>query len=373
MVHFPSQREFILVAKALLVATMLAALGLTAHSNQPAGDQAALIKKLIEQLGSPKFVERDAAMKQLEHIGEPALDALRKAAKTATDLEAKRRVETLADQIDLAVLETLVKGGIRHHQEKDFKKADALFDKAIKKGLQRFHPETRKTPPGEVPYLTELFLHSARTAKELGDFEKAGRAYNRAAYYSNDNRDKRREIDAELRAMTNQLVSGWTKAVTAKADQDPALKALLAKHQIVVLHSRRYAGGGYLKSAYSFLYEAGDEGKHRNDVQLLFDNGLRDKSFDINMLVGQENRVADLGAADFDKSPDPAKIGADKKTRWQSDRIKAIEGHVYLENVKDDRGNNFFVLFRIVAVDPDSRYVAFVWRRLPGGMSAKEE
>ena len=37
---------------------------------------AAQIERLIQQLGSPKFTEREAATKALEGIGEPAIDAL---------------------------------------------------------------------------------------------------------------------------------------------------------------------------------------------------------------------------------------------------------------------------------------------------------
>ena len=40
---------------------------------------------------------------------------------------------------------------------------------------------------------------------------------------------------------------------------------------------------------------------------------------------------------------------------------------MYLERIRDNRGNNFYVLFKIVAVDKDSRYMAFLWRKLLGG------
>ncbi len=67
------------------------------------------------------------------------------------------------------------------------------------------------------------------------------------------------------------------------------------------------------------------------------------------------------------KDPDPDKVPAEGKGSWQSEECNAVEGIVYLEHVKDDRGNDFFVLFKVLAVDKDSRYVAFVWRQLPGG------
>jgi hypothetical protein len=73
------------------------------------------------------------------------------------------------------------------------------------------------------------------------------------------------------------------------------------------------------------------------------------------------------------RNPDLTKIDAKDKIVWSSDECKAVEGHVYLENVRDERGNNFFVLFQMIAVDKESRYMAFVWRRLPGGKTVKRE
>lgn len=56
------------------------------------------IAKLIKQLGDEAFVKREAASRELDLIGEPALPALRKAA-TSGDLEVRRR----ADQIIASV------------------------------------------------------------------------------------------------------------------------------------------------------------------------------------------------------------------------------------------------------------------------------
>jgi hypothetical protein len=49
------------------------------------------------------------------------------------------------------------------------------------------------------------------------------------------------------------------------------------------------------------------------------------------------------------------------------DQHEAVDGHVYLEKVEDPNGNRFFVLFKILTVDEQSRYMAFVRRCLPGG------
>src|SRR6516162_1103660 len=68
-------------------------------SSSPAKVSAAEIQKLIDQLGSEKFVERQAASKRLAEIGEPAWNALRKAAANSEELEVRRRAGRLADDI----------------------------------------------------------------------------------------------------------------------------------------------------------------------------------------------------------------------------------------------------------------------------------
>jgi hypothetical protein len=134
---------------------------------------------------------------------------------------------------------------------------------------------------------------------------------------------------------------------------------------VVLLHSRRYTpGGGYLQSTYSFVYETADEGKHYNDVQLQFDNGGGDRTFQVNMVTNQKNTVVDLGNVDFTTDPDQTKADVEGPDRQPHE---AVQGHVYLEKVEDTNGNRFFVVFKVLAVDEQSRYIAFVWRRLPGG------
>jgi hypothetical protein len=170
--------------------------------------------------------------------------------------------------------------------------------------------------------------------------------------------------------MTTRLLTGWGKSIREKVDKDPALQVLVAKHPMVILHSRRYAGGGYLQSAYSFIHETSNEGKHFNDVQLLFDNGGRARTFGINMVTNQQNVVADLGNVDFEKDPDTKQEDPDKGN-FRQEGYQAVEGHVYLERVQDTVGNKFFVVFKVVALDEESRYFAFIWRRLPGGKVVK--
>src|SRR3954451_17874721 len=57
------------------------------------------IARLVKQLGSPKFKEREAAMARLKAIGEPALAALHQAA-TSGGPEARRRAQHIVAVIE---------------------------------------------------------------------------------------------------------------------------------------------------------------------------------------------------------------------------------------------------------------------------------
>jgi RNA polymerase sigma factor (sigma-70 family) len=61
---------------------------------------AAEIERLIQQLGSEKFTEREAATTALERIGEPAYDALRRAVESGDDVEIRRRAEGIIGRIE---------------------------------------------------------------------------------------------------------------------------------------------------------------------------------------------------------------------------------------------------------------------------------
>jgi hypothetical protein len=69
---------------------LLILLPLSSHGNEPSE-----IDALIRQLGSPRFREREAASKRLIGIGEPAFEALHRAASTSPDLETSRRAARL--------------------------------------------------------------------------------------------------------------------------------------------------------------------------------------------------------------------------------------------------------------------------------------
>jgi hypothetical protein len=74
----------------------------TVPTNAAPVPDAAKIDKLIEQLGSSKFDEREQANKALDAIGAPALEALRKAAKSE-DAEVRMRAAELVKAIESRV------------------------------------------------------------------------------------------------------------------------------------------------------------------------------------------------------------------------------------------------------------------------------
>src|SRR5262245_8692197 len=53
------------------------------------------VARLIRQLGDDEFLKREAASQELASIGEPAYDALRRAAATSEDVEIRRRPQAL--------------------------------------------------------------------------------------------------------------------------------------------------------------------------------------------------------------------------------------------------------------------------------------
>src|SRR5947209_4935109 len=96
---------------------------------------AARVAQLVKQLGSNAFAEREAASKQLEAIGPPALDALRPAAN-APDPEVKRRARELVQRLERrAEAETVLAPTKVHLVCKDTPVAEALTDLAKKSGV----------------------------------------------------------------------------------------------------------------------------------------------------------------------------------------------------------------------------------------------
>ncbi|MBL8792600.1 MAG: HEAT repeat domain-containing protein [Planctomycetia bacterium] len=73
-------------------------LGQGGRSAEPDSSDRARIARLIGQLGNDDFKVREAAGKELEKIGVPALKPLEEALKS-TDAEVRRRAEDLLDKI----------------------------------------------------------------------------------------------------------------------------------------------------------------------------------------------------------------------------------------------------------------------------------
>jgi hypothetical protein len=86
----------------LLVAFGLGALAALPGAAGEKAPDAAKIAKLVTQLGSLSYEEREQATQELDAIGAPALDALRDAIK-GDDLEVRRRSEELIERIEKRV------------------------------------------------------------------------------------------------------------------------------------------------------------------------------------------------------------------------------------------------------------------------------
>jgi hypothetical protein len=65
---------------------------------------AAPINRLIEQLGSEVYAEREAATKALDRLGEPSLEHLHRASEKTDDVEIRRRTEGLLKTIEPRVV-----------------------------------------------------------------------------------------------------------------------------------------------------------------------------------------------------------------------------------------------------------------------------
>jgi tetratricopeptide (TPR) repeat protein len=323
----------------------------SAALSQPSPPQGQLspaeIDRLVAQLGSSSYADREAAAARLKALGKAAEEALRRGA-LSKDPEMRRRAGRLLDELLEPPFSKALKEGVALLNKKDYRKAVP----ALKQAAELYEKSPRPgREPGDEPLLADIYLHLARAHHGLAEYEAAGRAYSCAEYHASSDREKRAVIEREWAGMIRGLLATWEGEVRDKVREAPPLKALTEKYPLVILHSRRYASGGYGHSAYSFVYETADEARHKNDVQLLFDNGNRSCTFELNMMVGQQNLVVDLGRVDFTRDPDPRKLDPDSDTFWVPDGCKAVEGHVYLERIRDSRGNKFYILFQCLAVE----------------------
>src|SRR5688500_16092237 len=84
-------------------------------ANEPAKPAAADVERLIKQLGSSQFREREDATKALDALGVRAWEALQKAAAGADDAEVRRRanrlLQTIAARERARLLEDIARWG----------------------------------------------------------------------------------------------------------------------------------------------------------------------------------------------------------------------------------------------------------------------
>ncbi len=125
-------RTRILLPAALLgVALLVLPHATSAPGKNPA--DADSVRKLIEQLGSDRFAERQKAA-ALDKIGEPALAALRKACDS-TDAETRKRATELVAKIDARVQSAgVLKPTLVHLVYKDVPLSEAVADFKKKSG-----------------------------------------------------------------------------------------------------------------------------------------------------------------------------------------------------------------------------------------------
>jgi len=82
-----------------VVGMILATHAATLRGDPPKKAQTDRIARLVKQLGDDAFAQREAASKELETIGAPALAALRKAVASSDDFEIRRRAERIVETI----------------------------------------------------------------------------------------------------------------------------------------------------------------------------------------------------------------------------------------------------------------------------------
>src|SRR5262245_37824411 len=107
---------------------------------------AAQISKLIEQMGSGDFDEREKATRALDQIGAPALEALRKAT-SSDDAEIKKRAQELVGAIERrAESRQLLGPKMVRLQFKDTPLAEAVADLSKRSG----YPILLNDPEGKL-------------------------------------------------------------------------------------------------------------------------------------------------------------------------------------------------------------------------------
>jgi hypothetical protein len=156
-------RAFVLAAAAVVAAVVASVTAGDAGSDR--------VQRLVDRLGSGGFRDRESATRELDNVGEPALDALRKAA-ASTDPETRRRAADLVERINgrLSVARVLAPTSVQFDY-KDKPLADAVADLGRQIGTTiTLHEQSKfrgrtitAATPGPVPLweAVELFCRKA--------------------------------------------------------------------------------------------------------------------------------------------------------------------------------------------------------------------
>ena len=132
----------------------------------------------------------------------------------------------------------------------------------------------------------------------------------------------------------------------AKADADK-------KMQTVKLEKRTESKYG--KSAFSFRYKTQDATKHKNYVDVVYDQGR----MRINNHGGMKCRIADLGEEkDIKKANEML-----KDAKWSDKLLPPVAGRTYALEIKDDEQNKMAALFHVTKVG--EKLMEFVWKPDP--------
>lgn len=129
------------------------------------------IDRLVRQLGDDRFARREAATKELEAIGEPALGALRKAA-SHDDAEIRWRAKKVVDSITSRVRAAVTKKELERLQGtwslvsmevggRQIKGEDQTFTLTFKGDKWSLHADGRLSQAGTVQQIEVKGKHNA--------------------------------------------------------------------------------------------------------------------------------------------------------------------------------------------------------------------
>jgi hypothetical protein len=193
----------------------------------------ARVAKLVEQLGNDDFNEREKASDALDALGEPALDALRRAVKS-TDEEVHKRAETLVGKIEkrLETANTL-KAKRVHLVYKDAAVKDALEDFRKQSGYHftLYDPENKlkdrtiTLDTGDAPFWQAFDQFCDRAGlKEAEAMEPAPGVPGGAPPQAVNGSNRIVLIDGKAENQPTDAVSAVRVRVLAKADPSGAVE-----------------------------------------------------------------------------------------------------------------------------------------------------